>query len=79
MEGVEIPKPSGKIVPLMDLRLAPVVKPGEEKEDSSEDEDKKKHFRPKKQIRNVFTRMQGNEYLLSYFANSCTLMHLKCL
>ena len=60
MEGVEIPKPSGKIVSLMDLHFEPTVKPEEKKEESSDDQKKKKHFRPKKQLRNVFTRMQGD-------------------
>ena len=62
----EISQPAGKIMPLMDLVVAPVqhtVKPRdkEEVEEEEEERSRKKFFRPKKVLKNVFTRMQGNK------------------
>ena len=63
----ETSQPAGKIMPLMDLVVAPVqhtVKPRDKEEIEEEEEErsrKKKFFRPKKVLKNVFTRMQGNK------------------
>ena len=63
----EISQPASKIVPLMDLVLSPVrqaVKPSDKKAEEEEEEElsgKKKFCRSKKELQNVFTRMQGNE------------------
>ena len=63
----ETPQPADKIMPLMDLVVTPVqhtVKPRDKEEIEEEEEKrsrKKKFFRPKKVLKNVFTRMQGNK------------------
>ena len=69
MKGKKPMQPENKIVSLMDLVVAPVkrvVEPKEEEEEDVEEEEDerytgktKKHFRPKKELRNVFTRMRG--------------------
>ena len=52
--------PTSKVVPLMDTCREPVAQAEKEGEEYAECGKEKKHHRPKKLIRNVFTRMQGN-------------------